>query len=106
MLNRVLALQPPAKTLSPRYLGPDLLRAPPYINCGLQLPAAEVRAKRRALLRVRRHFFYHDDPDRPGAVQQLIYDMGTAVSTATKFVRREQLYRARILRGGLPGVTW
>ena len=43
VLNRVLALQPPAKTLSPRYLGPDLLRAPPYINCGLQLPAAEVR---------------------------------------------------------------
>ena len=72
----------------------------------LRVPAAEVRAKRRALLRVRRHFFYHDDPDRPGAVQQLIYDMGTAVSTATKFVRREQLYRARILRGGLPGVTW
>ena len=54
----------------------------------LRVPAAEVRAKRRALLRVRRHFFYHDDPNRPGAVQQLIYDMGTAVSTAGSLTDR------------------
>jgi len=31
------------KMLSPRYVGPDLLRRPPYINCGAQIPHSQVR---------------------------------------------------------------
>ena len=31
------------KLLSPRYVGPDLLRRPPYINCGAQIPHSELR---------------------------------------------------------------
>ena len=29
--------------LSPRYVGPDLLKRPPYVNCGAQIPPAEIR---------------------------------------------------------------
>ena len=43
----------------------------------MRLPPAEVAAKRRALLRVRRHFFYHADTSRAGAVRQLIRDVCT-----------------------------
>ena len=42
------------------------------VNMLLRLPAAEIEAKRHELLRVRPHFFYHDDTSRPGAVTQLI----------------------------------
>ena len=29
--------------LSPRYVGPDLLKQPPYVNCGAQIPSSEIR---------------------------------------------------------------
>ena len=43
----------------------------------LRLPAPEVASKRRQLLRVRRHFFYHANVSLPagGAVRQIIADM-------------------------------
>ena len=44
----------------------------------LAVPAEEIAAKQRKLLNVRRHFFYHDDVARPGAVRQLIQDICTA----------------------------
>ena len=46
----------------------------------LAVPAEEIAAKQRTLLKVRRHFFYHDDAARPGAIKQLIQDVCTPPS--------------------------
>ena len=46
----------------------------------LAVPAEEIAAKQRMLLKVRRHFFYHDDAARPGAIKQLIQDVCTPPS--------------------------
>ena len=47
VLNYVLAsFWPPnisLTLLSPRYVGPDLLKQPPYVNCGAQMPPDEIR---------------------------------------------------------------
>lgn len=45
VINRFFAsgLVQPHKILSPRYVGPDFVRQPPYINCGAQMPLSEVR---------------------------------------------------------------
>ena len=46
VINHVFAFDwahRPYKILSPRYIGPDILREPPYINCGAQIPLSEIR---------------------------------------------------------------
>jgi hypothetical protein len=45
------------------------------ISTLLRLPAAEVEAKSREVLRIRRHFFYQADVSRAGAVTELIADL-------------------------------
>lgn len=59
----------------------------------MRAPASEVAAKRRALWRVRRHFFYHADSARSGAVRQLIRDLCTTPTVSAelgKTISQEQ----------------
>jgi len=65
----------------------------------LTRPLAEVTAKQRALMRVRRHFYFHA-LDRDGAVRQLIHDMCATVDAEKQSWRssgdKELLYQKRL----------
>ena len=73
----------------------------------LARPAAEVRAKQAALMRARRHFYFHADTTRDGAVTQLIADLCAAnVSWAKSAQPRSDdkmaLYAQRLAALGAP----